>query len=62
MKHNTITENQSQTQRYIVVRSTLDSYIHSPRSHLGFLLYSLWNTVEFVGQVATQEGGELGLL
>ena len=46
MRHNTITRNQSQTPRYIVVRSTLDSYIHSPRSHLGFPLYSLWNTAE----------------
>ena len=29
-----------------MVRSSLDSYIHSPRSHLGFSLYSSWNTVE----------------
>ena len=46
MEHNTITRNQSQTPRYIVVRSTLDSYIHSPRSHLGFSLYSPQNTAE----------------
>ena len=31
---------QSQTQAFIVVRSSLVSYIHSPRSHLGISLYS----------------------
>ena len=55
MKHNIITRNQSQTPRYIVVRSTLDSYIHSPRSHLGFSLYSPRNTVElFYTGITTQ--------
>ena len=44
--HNTITRKQSQTPRCIVVRSTPGSYIHYPRSHLGFSLYSLGNIAE----------------
>ena len=38
-----------------MVRSSLDSYIHSPRSHLGFSLYSPRNTVElFYTGITTQ--------
>ena len=38
-----------------MVRSTLDSYIHSPRSHLRFSLYSPLNTVElFYTGITTQ--------
>ena len=46
---------QSQTQRCIVVRSPLVSYIHSPRSHLGISLYPPLNTVElFYKRLTTQ--------
>ena len=44
--HNTITIKQSQTPSCIMVQSTPGSYIHSPRSHLGFSLYSPLNTAE----------------
>ena len=57
-KINRITQShrkQSQTQRCIVVRSPLVSYIHSPRSQLGNFTIFTQNTVELFYQRLTTQ-------